>query len=193
MSPAICCLAQEEFLLGALMALAISALLAALKAENGQDYVYACFFLISVGVCALQSFGGACLFVHHLRSWRAAWGSRWRRIAARLTAESAGSEVPARDEVSICASADCASHSSASAQTTSFLKLRWFVGTAFLVVPVAFCQYRTVYFHRAPLPHDAPVHVAIAWAVGALMSFLADTYRRCEPRHVFQTRRQHSQ
>ena len=39
---------QEEFLLGALMALAISALLAALKAENGQDYVYACFFLISV-------------------------------------------------------------------------------------------------------------------------------------------------
>jgi hypothetical protein len=30
------------------MALAISALLAALKAENGQDYVYACFFLISV-------------------------------------------------------------------------------------------------------------------------------------------------
>ena len=64
------------------------------------------------------------------------------------------------------------------AQTTSFLKLRWFVGTAFLVIPVAFCQYRTVYFHRAPLPHDAPVHVAIAWAVGALMSFLADTYRR---------------
>ena len=30
------------------MALAISALLAALKVENGQDYVYACFFLISV-------------------------------------------------------------------------------------------------------------------------------------------------
>ena len=33
------------------MALAISALLAALKAENGQDYVYACFFLISVRPC----------------------------------------------------------------------------------------------------------------------------------------------
>ena len=67
------------------------------------------------------------------------------------------------------------------AQTTSFLKLRWFVGTAFLIVPVAFCQYRTIHFRSAPLPHDAPVHVAIAWAVGALMSFLADTYRRSVP------------
>ena len=64
------------------------------------------------------------------------------------------------------------------AQTTSFLKLRWFVGTAFLIVPVAFTEYRAVHFRSAPLPHDAPVHVAIAWAVGALMSFLADTYRR---------------
>lgn len=65
-------------------------------------------------------------------------------------------------------------------QTTSFLKLRWFVGTAFLAVPVALSHYRAHHFVAAPLPKDAVVHIAIAWAVGALMSFLADTYRRCE-------------
>ena len=63
-------------------------------------------------------------------------------------------------------------------QTTSFLKLRWFVGTAFLAAPVVFCHYRAAHFVAAPLPKDATVHIAIAWAVGALMSFLADTYRR---------------
>ena len=65
-------------------------------------------------------------------------------------------------------------------QTTSFLKLRWFVGTAFLAVPVALSHYRAHHYVAAPLPKDAVVHIAIAWAVGALMSFLADTYRRCE-------------
>ncbi len=59
---------QEEFLLGALMALAISALLAALKAENGQDYVYACFFLISVR-CALCTAMTPCT---SLQSWHIA-------------------------------------------------------------------------------------------------------------------------
>lgn len=29
------------------------------------------------------------------------------------------------------------------------------------------------------LPHDADVHLTCAWATGALMSFLADSYRRC--------------
>lgn len=28
------------------------------------------------------------------------------------------------------------------------------------------------------LPADSLVHISIAWAVGALMSFLSDTYRR---------------
>ena len=50
------------------------------------------------------------------------------------------------------------------------------------VLPVALCFYR----HGLPragradsiLPTDAPVHICIAWAVGALMSFLSDTYRR---------------
>lgn len=30
----------------------------------------------------------------------------------------------------------------------------------------------------AILPSDAPIHITVSWAVGALMSFLADTYRR---------------
>ncbi len=47
------------------------------------------------------------------------------------------------------------------------------------LVPVALCFYyhglqRVDYI----LPSDAPVHLCIAWAVGALMSFLSDTYRR---------------
>ena len=66
----------------------------------------------------------------------------------------------------------------ASLQTTSFLKLRWFVGTAFLAVPVALSHYRAHHPAAVALPKDAAVHIAIAWAVGALMSFLADTYRR---------------
>lgn len=32
--------------------------------------------------------------------------------------------------------------------------------------------------HGPILPTDAPIHIAVSWAVGALMSFLADTYRR---------------
>lgn len=39
---------QEEYLLAGLMSFAVSTLLASLKTENAQDYVYACFFLISV-------------------------------------------------------------------------------------------------------------------------------------------------
>ena len=69
-------------------------------------------------------------------------------------------------------------------QTTSFLKLRWFVGTAFLAAPVAFCHYRAAHAGAVPLPKDAAVHIAIAWAVGGLMSFLADTYRRCALGHM---------
>lgn len=37
---------QEEYLLAGVMALAITSLLAALRRENGQDYVLAAFFLI---------------------------------------------------------------------------------------------------------------------------------------------------
>ena len=47
------------------------------------------------------------------------------------------------------------------------------------LLPVALCFY----FHGLQckdgiLPSDAAVHICIAWAVGALMSFLSDTYRR---------------
>ena len=39
------------------------------------------------------------------------------------------------------------------------------------------------------LPHDADVHLTCAWATGALMSFLADSYRRCGLRIAFVTLR----
>jgi hypothetical protein len=31
------------------------------------------------------------------------------------------------------------------------------------------------------LPADAVVHITVAWAVGGLMSYLSDWYRRCGP------------
>ena len=34
------------------------------------------------------------------------------------------------------------------------------------------------HLHRV-LPADADVHITIAWATGALMSYVADSYRRC--------------
>lgn len=49
------------------------------------------------------------------------------------------------------------------------------------VLPVALCFYRHGLHSVGKdsiLPSDAPVHICIAWAVGALMSFLSDTYRR---------------
>ena len=74
--------------------------------------------------------------------------------------------------------------------TTSLLKIRWLLGTAVLTAPLVL-----VYSARAlrgvavaglrvrladVLPHDADVHLTCAWATGALMSFLADSYRRWE-------------
>lgn len=43
----LCGASQEEYLLSAVMALAITSLLSTLKPTNAQDYVLACFFLIS--------------------------------------------------------------------------------------------------------------------------------------------------
>lgn len=101
---------QEEYMLAAVMALAISSLLMALRRDNAQDYVLGAFFLIC---------------------------------------------------------------------TTAFLKIRWFVGTAIQMMPVALCFYRHgLQRPDSILPSDAAVHICIAWAVGALMSFLSDTYRR---------------
>ena len=95
-------------LLSICMALAICNLLASLRAENGQDYVYMAFFLIC---------------------------------------------------------------------TSTFLKIRWWVGTGLLASP-------TIAVHvwhgngKGFLPPDAVVHIIVAWAVGGLMAYLADWYRR---------------
>ncbi|KAK9815291.1 hypothetical protein WJX72_001151 [[Myrmecia] bisecta] len=60
--------------------------------------------------------------------------------------------------------------------TTSFLKIRWLVGTTVLAAPIALVHFW--YRRFTILPVDAEVHLLVAWAVGGLMSFLADTYRR---------------
>ena len=57
--------------------------------------------------------------------------------------------------------------------TTTFMQLRWWLGSAFLAAPVLLMHY---WFHlgRLSVPEDAVSHVVIAWAVGGLMSFLAE-------------------
>ena len=105
---------QEELLLSAILATAISTLLGGLRSSTSTDYVYACYFLIC---------------------------------------------------------------------TSTFLKLRWWLGTAILALPVALANY----WHykaiskgeSAPvLPQDALDHLFIAWAVGGLMAYLSEWYRR---------------
>ena len=98
-------LVQEEILLASAMALAVSFLLVTLAPGTGQDYVFACMFLIC---------------------------------------------------------------------TSSFLKIRWLMGTLVLALPLLL-----VIGNFTPhLPVDGPVHLAVAWSVGGLMSYLADSYRR---------------
>lgn len=62
--------------------------------------------------------------------------------------------------------------------TSTFLKIRWWVGTSVMATPVAVAKL----WHRgqAPvlLPSDAMVHIVVAWAVGGLMAYLAEWYRR---------------
>ena len=59
--------------------------------------------------------------------------------------------------------------------TSSFLKIRWLWGTIVLALPLLGVQLGG---KVQQLPPDAPVHLVVAWAVGGLMSFLADSYRR---------------
>lgn len=62
--------------------------------------------------------------------------------------------------------------------------MRWLIGTLVMFVPVvivhvwAFWERGHMGGADPILPSDAPIHITVAWAVGALMSFLADTYRR---------------
>lgn len=95
------------------VALAVTSLLLNLQQGSGQDYAFACFFLISA---------------------------------------------------------------------TLLLRVRWFLGSACLAIPVAVVYTAQLWGSSLPqvLPQDADVHVTVAWALGALIAFLADAHRRCE-------------
>ena len=103
---------QEEALLSAIVALAVSVLLLNLREGSGQDYTFACFFLISA---------------------------------------------------------------------TLLLRVRWYLGTVCLALPVSLVCSAPLWGSSLPqvLPQDAEVHLTIAWALGALVAFLADAHRRC--------------
>lgn len=64
--------------------------------------------------------------------------------------------------------------------TSTFLKIRWWVGTGLLATPTVAVQllYPSSPAPSAILPHDAFVHIVVAWAVGGLMAYLSDWYRR---------------
>eukprot|EP00887_Chlorella_sp_A99_P001878 scaffold19.g1878.t1 len=87
--------------------------------------------------------------------------------------------------------------------TSSVLKFRWWVGTLVLALPTALalaqnlpaalaggaaaaaaacgagaCAADAAPRAVAPLPGEALVHIAVAWAVGALMAFISDSNRR---------------
>jgi hypothetical protein len=63
--------------------------------------------------------------------------------------------------------------------TSTFLKIRWWVGTLVLATPVALLHawQRGRHMHVS-LPPDALIHVSVAWAAGGLMAYLAEWYRR---------------
>ena len=65
------------------------------------------------------------------------------------------------------------------------VQVRWLIGTMVMSVPVILVHAWTFWeresiqdLQGAIMPSDAPIHITVSWAVGALMSFLADTYRR---------------
>ena len=73
--------------------------------------------------------------------------------------------------------------------TTSVLRLRWLAPAALLAAPVVLATAHNLRLQRlpaggvrlvsaGPLPTDAVLHLAVAWAVGALMGYLSDANRR---------------
>eukprot|EP00884_Botryococcus_braunii_P011489 jgi/Botrbrau1/20340/Bobra.0006s0013.5 len=100
---------QEELLLSAVMAAAITNLLLSLPKERSQDYVFAAYFLIC---------------------------------------------------------------------TASLLKIRWMTGCLVLSSPLILLFIVGGRWNTEHLPRDAGVQLVVAWATGALMSYLADSYRR---------------
>jgi hypothetical protein len=65
------------------------------------------------------------------------------------------------------------------AGTSTFLKIRWWVGTGLLATPtLAVSLWYSSPAPSALLPQDAVVHIIVAWAVGGLMAYLSDWTRR---------------
>jgi hypothetical protein len=63
--------------------------------------------------------------------------------------------------------------------TSTFLKIRWWVGTGLLATPtLAVSLWYSSPAPSALLPKDAVVHIIVAWAVGGLMAYLSDWTRR---------------
>jgi len=147
---------QEEVLLGCVMALAISNLLASLRADNASDYVYMSYFLIATttflkirwwvgtGVLAIP------MMAAHIWHGSPAVGAAIAAAARALTGGREWGPSP---------------HS-----------LRWVLGVAAGEGVNGSGSSGT-----APgfLPGDAVVHITVAWAVGGLMAYLTDWYRRC--------------
>ena len=60
------------------------------------------------------------------------------------------------------------------------LRCRWLPGTIALLPPLVLVYGAPLWGSHltSVLPADADVHLTIAWATGALMSYVADSYRR---------------
>jgi len=61
------------------------------------------------------------------------------------------------------------------------LRIRWFVGIAVLTLPIIVVSASPLWGSSLlqVLPQDAALHINIAWAIGGLISFMADFQRRC--------------
>lgn len=70
--------------------------------------------------------------------------------------------------------------------TSSLLKIRWLLGTLALTPPLLLVASAAAWNPAMSyvLPRDAEVHLTVAWATGGLMSYVADSYRRCGGRHM---------
>ena len=102
-------------MLSSAVALAVTSLLLNLQKGSGQDYAFACFFLISA---------------------------------------------------------------------TLLLRVRWFLGSSLLAMPLMAVLSAPLWGSGLPhvLPRDAVLHLTIAWALGGLIAYLADNHRRWGPR-----------
>jgi signal transduction histidine kinase/CheY-like chemotaxis protein len=143
--------AQEELLLAAAMGAALCALLASLGAANASDYVLLCLFLVCISTFL------------KLRWWVGTAVLALPALAAQLLHSPVPLAAAARSALA-----------------------PWFAGLAAgaeaAATTAGTCAAATAGSCPAPspslLPPDAAVHVLVAWAVGGLMAFLGDSYRR---------------